>query len=140
MKIDIVHMREHEPADNADYIEGQRAVRLLDAENSIRGELVWRLASRWSATAEIKEMAIYNTMDRRKGLGTMLWEAGLADMKSYITGLNLGYRLWRVYLLCEERNQEGRGFYDASGFLVDAILKDFYGPDESAVLYSRVIS
>jgi hypothetical protein len=47
VEIDIVHMQNHLPEGNRDYIDGYRAVRLVDTDGQICGELIWRLAGRW---------------------------------------------------------------------------------------------
>ena len=137
MRIEIIHAKAHMPEDYRDYLEGYRAVRLIDEAGTVRGELVWRLASRWNAVVEIKEFGLIRDSDKRQGWGTKLLDTAVRDMREYIDGLGLGYRFWKIYLLCEEKNSEARAFYKARGFSSDANLPDFYGPGEDAILYSR---
>jgi len=141
MKTDIVHAQDHMSDRYRDYLDGYRAIRLIDDEGVIRGELVWRLASRWRATVEIKEFGLFNPEDKRKGWGTKLLETAIKDMSDYIEQLNLGYRFWRIYLFCEARNKEGQAFYQARGFQSEAVLKDFYGPGDGddAIIYSKIM-
>ncbi len=142
MKIDIVHATEHMPDQYRDYLEGYRAIRLIDEAGEIRAELVWRLASRWNALFEIKELGVFSESDRRKGWATQLLDAALQDMRDFLHRVELGYRPWRVYLFCETRNQAGRGFYEARGFDVAAEVKGLYGPGqgEDAIMYTKDLS
>jgi len=136
MKIDIVHVRDHIPDEYRDYLDGQRAIRIIDENSEIRGELVWKLASRWKCTFEIKEFGIFQDSDRRRGWGTILLQAAIDDMKRYIKCVDPRYKAWRIYLFCEERNAIARKFYEVRGFQKEAMLKDFYGSDDNAILYS----
>ena len=141
MRVDIVLARDHRPEHYHDFLNGYRAIRLVDDEGAICGELVWRLASRWRATVEIKEFGISRPEDRRKGWGSRLLEAAIEDMSDYIGQLNLGYRFWRIYLFCEARNKEAHAFYEARGFQREAVPKDFYGEEDGddAIIYSRTM-
>lgn len=47
-------------------------------------------------------------------------------------------QIWKVYLFCEERNQEARRFYEAKEFRLETFLKDFY-PDGDAIMYSKIL-
>jgi len=140
MKIGVVHARDHMPNEYRDYLDGQRAIRIMDENGEIRGELVWRLASRWRCTFEIKEFGIFQDSDRRKGWGTTLLQEAIGDMEQYIKCVDKRYRAWRIYLFCEEKNAIARSFYEARGFQMDATLKEFYGPDDDAMLYSLCLA
>ncbi|MFC1525901.1 GNAT family N-acetyltransferase [Candidatus Latescibacterota bacterium] len=139
MRIDTVHMRDHLPDGNQDYINGYRALRLVDDEGELRGELVWRLAGRWNMRFEVKEMGIYRPADRRKGWGTKLMQAGIEDMIAFTDSLDRGHSPWLAYLFCEEENTGARAFYRSCGFTEGALLPDFDGPGDAAVLCTRVI-
>jgi len=134
MRTEIIHARDHLSDHYRDYLEGYRAVRLIDEEGCLRGELVWRLAT--GHTVEITEMGLFAEEDRGIGLGTRLLEAAIQDMQTYFERLEFPLR--RIYLFCETINEEGRAFYEARGFRAAAVLEDFYG-DGDAVLYSRVL-
>jgi ribosomal protein S18 acetylase RimI-like enzyme len=131
LRIEIVHAREHMPGHYQDYIDGQRALQLLDEQRHIRGELVWRVAT--GHTVEITEFGILNPKDRRQGWGSKLLQTALEDMRHYFD--KICKPLTRVYLFCEAKNVGARAFYEAHGFHLDALLKDFY-PDGNAALYS----
>ena len=45
-------------------------------------------------------------------------------------------RLRRIYLFCDSTNAVGRAFYEARGFRVEAVLKDFYH-DCDAIFFVR---
>lgn len=139
MKIEIVHARAHMAEEYKDYLEGQRAVRLIDDDGEIRGELVWRLAGRWRCVFEIKELGIFRDSDRRQGLGTLLIQHAMEDMRDFVARFDARYKPWKVFLFCEEKNSSARSFYEATGFLLEANLEDFYGPSVNAIIYSRAI-
>ena len=134
MYIDIVHAQNHIPNHYSDYLQGYRAVRLLKEDRTILGELVWRVAS--GHNIEITEFGIFEKDNRRKGWGTRLLEAAFEDMRQYFAKIN--HPLWKVYLFCEETNQEARKFYEAKEFQLETLLKDFY-PDSDAVIYSKIL-
>ena len=134
MYIDIVHAQNHMPDHYSDYLHGYRAVRLLEDDGIVLGELVWRVAS--GHNIEITEFGIFEEKNRRKGWGTQLLEAAFEDMRQYFVKIN--HPLWKVYLFCEEGKEEGRGFYESREFRLEVVLKDFY-PDGNAVMYSRVL-
>ena len=119
--------------DYADKIQGQRVVSLIDKDGEQRGELVWRVAS--GHTVEICEFGIHREGDRRQGWGTRLLNDGIADMEAfYATGMTRVRPLLRLWLLAESRNEIGRCFYEASGFVEATTLADFYS-DGDAVLF-----
>ena len=134
MSIDIVQAQNHMPDHYSDYLQGYRAVRLLKKDSTILGELVWRVAS--GHNIEITEFGIFEENNRRKGWGTQLLEAAFEDMRQYFVKINRP--LWKVYLFCEERNEEGRRFYESRGFRLEVVLKDFWA-DGNAVMYSQVL-
>lgn len=134
MYIDIVHAQNHIPDHYSDYLRGYRAVRLLEKDETILGELVWRVAS--GHNIEITEFGIFEEDNRRQGWGTRLLEAAFEDMREYF--MKISHPLWKVYLFCEETNQEARRFYEAKGFRLEVILKDFWA-DGNAVMYSQVL-
>ncbi len=134
MHIDIVQAQDHMPDHYGDYLHGYRAIRLLKKDETIVGELVWRVAS--GHNIEITEFGIFEEDNRRQGWGTRLLEAAFENMREYFVKIN--HPLWKVYLFCEERNEEGRGFYESRGFRLEAVLKDFY-PDGDAVMYSKIL-
>jgi ribosomal protein S18 acetylase RimI-like enzyme len=138
MRIEIIPAPDHMPEHYRDYLEGYRAVRLMDDENQVRGELVWRLACRSKAIFEIKEFGFFRAEDRRHGWGTKLLETAFHDMRAFVEPF--GYSSWRVYLFCEEKNLVGRAFYEARGFHVEALLKDFYGVGEHGLLYTQLLA
>ena len=108
-------------------------VSLIDKEGEQRGELVWRVAS--GQTVEICEFGIHREGDRQQGWGTRLLNNGIADMEAfYGTRMTRMRSLLRVWLLAEARNEIGRSFYEASGFVEATTLKDFYS-DDDAVIY-----
>ena len=74
-------------------------------------------------------------IDGRDG-ETRLLEAAFEDMRQYFVKIN--HPLWKVYLFCEETNQEARRFYEANGFRLEAVLKNFW-EDGNAVMYSQVL-
>ncbi len=128
--INVIHACDHQPDHYRDYIDGQRALQLMDSQGRERGELVWRLAT--GHTVEITELGIYDPQDRRQGWGSKLLEAAMEDMRSF-----LGQReetLRRVYLFCEAKNVEARAFYEKQGFRLGALLENFY-VDGDAALY-----
>ena len=122
MRFDTVPVRVHRIDEYRDVLEGYRAVRLIDDSGRLRGELVWRLAT--GQTVEITEMAVFDESDRRRGWGSRLLEAGLADMRAFFSGKP--YPLRRVYLFCESVNEAGRAFYERHGFLVAAVVEALY--------------
>lgn len=132
--IEVVHAQNHMPNDYRDYLEGYRAARLLSEDGAILGELVWRVAS--GHNIEITEMGIFEGDNRRKGWGTRLLEAAFEDMRQYFS--HVEHALWKVFLFCEERNREGRAFYEARGFRLEAVLMDFYS-DGNAVMYAQIL-
>lgn len=127
---EIVHAREHRPKQYQDYIDGQRALKIVDKNGRERAELVWRLAT--GHTVEITEFGIYNPNDRRHGLGAKLLKAALEEMRSFLE--KQGKALRCVYLFCEETNKIARTFYEKQGFTLGAVLKNFYH-DGDAALY-----
>ena len=114
--------REHLPEQYANWYDGYRALQVVDNEGTLRGELVWRLAT--GQTVEITEFGIIRSEDRRQGLGTRLLESGLASMRRFCDAR--GIRLRRVYAFCDSINEPGRAFYEARGFRLQTILKGFY--------------
>ena len=134
MYIDIVPAQNHMPDHYSDYLQGYRAVRLLEEDGTILGELVWRVVS--GHNIEITEFGIFEEDNRRQGWGTRLLEAAFEDMREYF--MKISHPLWKVYLFCEETNQEARRFYEAKGFRLEVILKDFWA-DSNAVMYSQVL-
>ena len=134
MYIDIVPARSHIPNHYSDYLQGSRALRLLQENGKILGELVWRVAS--GHNIEITELGISEEKNKRKGWDTRLLEAAFEDMRQYFVKIN--HPLWKVYLFCKERNEEGRGFYESRGFRLEVVLKDFYS-DGDAVMYSKIL-
>ena len=134
MYIDIVQAQNHIPDHYSDYLQGYRAVRLLKGNGTILGELVWRVAS--GHNIEITEFGIFEEENRRKGWGTRLLEAAFEDMRQYF--VKIDHPLWKVYLFSEEDNEEGRGFYESSGFRLEVVLKDFW-ENGNAVMYSQVL-
>ena len=134
MYIDIVPAQNHIPDHYSDYLQGYRAVRLLEENGTILGECVWRVVSGYNI--EITEFGIFEEENKRKGWGTQLLEAAFEDMRQYFEKIN--HPLWKVYLFCEERNQEARRFYEAKEFRLETLLKDFY-PDGDAIMYSKIL-
>ena len=134
MYIDTVQAQNHMPDHYSDYLQGYRAIRLLEEDGTILGELVWRVAS--GHNIEITEFGIFEAENRRKGWGTQLLEAAFEDMRQYFVKINRP--LWKVYLFCEEKNEEGRSFYESRGFRLEAVLKNFW-EDGNAAMYSRVL-
>ena len=134
MYIDIVQAQNHIPDHYSDYLQGYRAVRLLEGNGTILGELVWRVVS--GHNIEITEFGIFEEENRRKGWGTRLLEAAFEDMRQYF--VKIDHPLWKVYLFSEEDNEEGRGFYESSGFRLEVVLKDFW-ENGNAVMYSQVL-
>jgi GNAT superfamily N-acetyltransferase len=124
--------REHQPEQYANWYEGYRALQVVDNGGSLRGELVWRLAT--GETVEITEFGVIRPEDRRRGLGTRLLEAGLASIRRFSAAR--GIRLRRVYAFCDSINEPGRAFYEARGFRLQTILKGFYHYCDAA-LYVR---
>jgi ribosomal protein S18 acetylase RimI-like enzyme len=120
------------PNDYRRYIDGWRAMRLIDPEGNVRGELVWRYAS--GNNVEITEFGIFDQRDRRRGLGSRLLEAGLQDMTDFAQQIRRPIRL--VYLFCETRNEPARAFYEAKGFQLCVELPDFYKEPGGAVMYA----
>jgi ribosomal protein S18 acetylase RimI-like enzyme len=114
--------REHLPEQYANWYEGYRALQVVDNEGTLRGELVWRLAT--GQTVEITEFGIIRPEDRRQGLGTRLLEAGLVSMRRFSAARDIRFR--RVYAFCDSINESGRAFYEARGFRLQSILKGFY--------------
>lgn len=134
MYIDIVPAQNHIPDHYSDYLQGYRAVRLQEEDGTILGELVWRLTS--GHNIEITEFGIFEEENRRKGWGTRLLVAAFEDMRQYF--LKINHPLWKVYLFCEEGNEEGRSFYESREFQLETVLKDFYS-DGDAVMYSQIL-
>jgi GNAT superfamily N-acetyltransferase len=122
--------REHLPEQYADWLEGYRALQVVDAGGRLRGELVWRLAT--GHTVEITEFGVLLPEDRRQGLSTRLLEAGLTSMRRFCAARDI--RLRRVYAFCESVNRPGRAFYEARGFRLQAMLEGLYH-DCDAALY-----
>ena len=129
-----VDARQHRPDgyrdDNRDFIEGYRAIQLIDDQGSMRGELVWRLAA--GHTAEITELNIFESEDRRRGHGTTLLEAAIVDMREYFA--RIGHEFRRIYLFTGSRNTPARSFYEPRGFRSTAELEDFFYWDD-AIMY-----
>ncbi|MEM9914838.1 MAG: HAD-IA family hydrolase [Planctomycetota bacterium] len=121
LRCDDVHIRDHEPHEYGPYVEGFRAVRLLDQAGEIRAELVWRVGVGYHA--EITDIGVIQPLDRRRGLGTRLLAAGLEGIKKYYRD-QLNRPLRRVYLFCDETNPAGRAFYEALGFKRKANVPD----------------
>ena len=132
LQIDVVHAREHMPDHYRRYLDGWRAVRLVNSQGDIRGELVWHYAS--GSNVEITEFGVLNESERRLGLGSRLLEAGLQDMNDFARKINRPIRL--VYLFCEAQNDAARAFYETRGFRLCAELPDFYPEPGGAVLYA----
>ena len=132
LQIEIIHARDHMPDHYAPYLDGYRAVRLIDEAGTIRGELVWCLAT--GHTIEITEMGLFQGEDRGRGLGTQLLTAAIEDMRSFLH--KIGSEMTRIYLYCEAKNKEARGFYEARGFNCEAVLQHFYD-DGDAMFYVR---
>ncbi|MHC4597646.1 MAG: GNAT family N-acetyltransferase [Planctomycetota bacterium] len=130
MKIEVLHASEHRKAHYRNALEGHRAVRLLDDEGEVRGELVWRLGT--EDYPEITEFGLFRREDRRQGWGTGLMEAGWADMRGFLAERGIMPR--KVYLFCEAGNQPARGFYKRLGFSLEAILEGFYRGGDAALL------
>ena len=136
MKIEIVHRKQHLPDAYQAYLEGQRAVRIVDEEGNVRGECIWTLAGKWRCVFEIKEIAVYNENDRRQGWASWMLREAVADMKRYVKSVNPSHRAWKVFLFCEGKNDGGRAFYTSQGFVLAAELADFYGPGNTGLLYT----
>jgi len=132
MRTTIVSADRHRLEEYADVFRGYKAVQLLDDTGTMRGELVWRLAT--GDAVEITEMGIFDQADRRQGWASMLLEAGIESMREFFT--ETGRRLRRIYLFCDSINEAGRAFYEARGFALATILKDFYHYCDAA-LYVR---
>ena len=130
----VVPASEHRPDEYAEFINGYRAVQLLDETGRTRGELVWRLAA--GHTAEITEFNILEREDRRQGWGTMLLESAIADMRAYFAGISKPLR--RIYLFTDNRNEQARAFYEARGFRLEKKLDEFFWWDD-ALLYVRIV-
>ena len=130
MHLDTVPAQTHRLDEYADVFNGYRAIRMIDDSGTLRGELVWRLAT--GHTVEITELAVFDQSDRRQGWGTKLLYAGLDDMKSFFH--DKPYSLKRVYLFCESTNKTGRALYEHQGFMEMAVLESFYDYCD-AVLY-----
>ena len=130
MKIEVRHATEHRKVHYRNTLEGQRAVRLLDDEGEVRGELIWRLGT--ENYPEITEFGLFRPEDRRHGLGTRLMEAGWADMRAFLRERGIAAR--KVYLFCEAGNGPARGFYESLGFSLEAVLKGFYRGGDAALL------
>lgn len=128
----IVSVSEHRPNHYADFINGYRAVQLLDDNENMRGELVWRLAA--GHTAEITELNIFEPGDRGQGLGSMLLAAAIADMREYFSTIKKPLR--RIYLFTDNRNEQARAFYEAHGFYLVKKLDGFFWWDD-AVFYVK---
>ena len=96
---------------------------------------MWRLAT--GHTIEITEIGLFQGEDRGRGLGTQLLTAAIEDMRSYLR--KMGSEMTRIYLFCEAKNEEARGFYEARGFHCEAVLPHFYD-DDDAVLYVRPLA
>src|SRR5439155_17927793 len=122
LRFDIVSAQQHRPDYYADVFAGYRAVRLVDDGGQTRGELVWRLAS--GQSVEITEFGIYDEADRRRGWGTKLLNAGIADIGAFFK--DKSYRLRRIYLFCDAINEPGRRFYEARGFKLATVISGFY--------------
>lgn len=136
MMIEVVHAEAHKPEEYRNVLEGRRALKLLDDQGKERGELVWRLAHGHSV--EIAEFGIYAPSDRRKGFGSLLLKHGISDMRSFFGSRGLAFR--RIYLFCEAWNEPARGFYEANGFVKQAVLKGFYADRRGmhdSVMYVR---
>ncbi len=130
----IVSVSEHRPDHYADFINGYRAVQLLDDDENMRGELVWRLAA--GHTVEITELNIFEPGDRDRGLGSMLLENAIADMREYFSTIKKSLR--RSHLCTDNRNERARAFYGARGFRLEKKLDGFFWWDD-AVLYVKTV-
>ena len=131
VKTEVVHATQHMTEHYRPFLDGFRAVQLIDDAGSLRGELVWRLAT--GHTVEITEMGIFEGSDRRRGHGSALLTAALQDMESYFD--SMGRKLRLIYLFCEARNEEARAFYEVRGFQLQATLHSFYD-DGDATIYA----
>jgi RimJ/RimL family protein N-acetyltransferase len=132
MRTVVVAASTHRPEEYAVAFAGHRAVQLLDKDDRMRAEIIWRLAT--GNTVEITEFGIFDPVDRRKGHGTRLLRAGLVDIQEFFARHSL--RLRRIYLFCDAINQPGRAFWEARGFKLACILPDFYHYCD-AVMYVR---
>ena len=139
MRTEIVHRNEHLIEEYRPFIEGQRAIRIVDEDGSVRGECIWTLACKWRCVFEIKEIGVYEETDRRQGWASLMLREAIQDMRRYIKTVNENHRAWKVFLFCEKRNTGGRAFYESRGFEQEAKLTDFSGPGETALLYTLLI-
>ncbi len=128
MRVRIIHATEHKPEHYILNIEGYRALQLLDESGVMRGELVWRVGT--EQNVEITEFGIFNPQDRRQGWGTKLLESALMDIQEFFA--QKGVKLRREYLFCEAKNSVARAFYEARGFTLESIIKDFYIEGDAA--------
>lgn len=133
-----VHLDQHHPNPAPEYfkacLDGMRAIRLLDEQDRLRGNLVWRYAS--GGTAEICDIAVLDEADFDQGFGTQMMQAALDDMRAFFAAI--GQPLQRVWLLTEADNLRAHAFYLRRGFVRLAELPGFYN-GRDALLFMRVV-
>lgn len=137
MRIDICHASEHFPESEREHyrrlLAGHRAIRIFDDSGIMRGELVWRLET--DGVAQITEFGVFETTDRRQGIGSRLLDEALNDMQAYAK--SIGGTIATVWLHCEAKNATAHAFYEARGFQRQTVLPSFYAKSGDAVLYCR---
>ena len=81
---------------------------------------------------DIYWMAV-DQLDRGGGLGHSL--LALTEQRIHEMG---GRRIY-IETSSSEKYVPTRTFYERTGYQVDAVLKDFYGPDDAKVIYVKVL-
>ncbi|MEM9752109.1 MAG: GNAT family N-acetyltransferase [Planctomycetota bacterium] len=105
---------------------------MLNDKRETVGEFVWRLGT--GEAVEVTEFGIYRESDRRKGLGTQLFNAGVEDIRQFFADKPYAFR--RMYLFCDSTNHAGRRFYESQDFELATVLPEFYGYCD-ATMYVR---